>query len=80
MPVYNEATTLSAVVKRALDVRYPCDVEPVLVDDGSTDGCVTALDAVTDPRLRVIRQARNQGKGAAVRANGSRVPRRGGAA
>jgi Glycosyl transferase family 2 len=38
MPVYNEAATLAAAVKRVLDVEYPCDMELVIVDDGSTDG------------------------------------------
>jgi glycosyltransferase involved in cell wall biosynthesis len=66
MPVYNEASTLDAAVARVLDVEYPCDMELVLVDDGSTDGTqelIAGLPAsVVSHRHRV-----NRGKGAAVR-------------
>ena len=37
MPVFNEAETVAAVIKRVLDVPYPCEVELVIVDDGSVD-------------------------------------------
>jgi glycosyltransferase involved in cell wall biosynthesis len=67
MPVYNEAATVVTVVKRVLDVDYPCEVELVAVDDGSADGSADLLDAIDDPRLRVVRQDRNRGKGAAIR-------------
>ena len=35
MPVYNEVETVEVVVKRVLDVPYPCEMELVIVDDGS---------------------------------------------
>jgi dolichol-phosphate hexosyltransferase len=38
MPVYNERATLASAVKEVLNVAFPCEVEPVIVDDGSTDG------------------------------------------
>ena len=38
MPVYNERATLTAAVKDVLSVDYPCEIELVIVDDGSTDG------------------------------------------
>jgi len=37
MPAYNEAATVGVAVKRVLDIRYPCDVEIVVVNDGSAD-------------------------------------------
>ena len=40
MPVYNELNTLQDAVKDVLDVEYPCPMELVVVDDGSTDGLV----------------------------------------
>jgi glycosyltransferase involved in cell wall biosynthesis len=67
MPVYNESATVVTVVKRVLDVQYPCDVELVAVDDGSRDRSADLLDALDDPRLKVVRHERNKGKGAAIR-------------
>ena len=36
MPVYNEESTLGSIVDRVLAVEYPCDMELILVDDGTT--------------------------------------------
>jgi glycosyltransferase involved in cell wall biosynthesis len=35
MPVYNEAKTVQAVIKRVLDVSFPCQVEVVVVSNRS---------------------------------------------
>jgi dolichol-phosphate hexosyltransferase len=51
MPVFNEADTVEVVVKRVLDVPYPCDVELVIVDDGSSDGTAALLAGLDDPRV-----------------------------
>jgi glycosyltransferase involved in cell wall biosynthesis len=67
MPVYNEAATVNDAVKRVLDVEYPCDMELVLVDDGSTDGTRDLLAGLDDPRLTIRYHPRNGGKGAAIR-------------
>lgn len=67
MPVYNEAATLDRAVKRVLDVPYPCDMELVIVDDGSTDGTRDLYERFTDPRLKKVLQPVNRGKGAAIR-------------
>lgn len=67
MPVYNEAATIEAAVKRVLDVRYPCDMELVLVDDGSVDGTADKLAGLADPRIVLAAHRVNCGKGAAIR-------------
>ena len=67
MPVYNEEARLPEALKRALAVDYPCEVEMVVVNDGSADRTVEILDSADDPRLRVIHHPRNLGKGAAIR-------------
>jgi dolichol-phosphate hexosyltransferase len=67
MPVYNEEALVSQALKLALAVEYPCEVEFVVVDDGSRDGTAEALAAFTDSRLNVIRHQRNAGKGAAIK-------------
>jgi len=69
MPVYNEARTVELAAKRLLDVEFPCDVELVVVDDGSTDGTAEKVAALAgaDPRITIATHPRNRGKGAAVR-------------
>ena len=67
IPVYNEVATLVDALKRVLAVDYPCEVEFVVVEDGSTDGSRAVLEATSDPRLAVHFHDRNLGKGAAIR-------------
>ena len=65
IPVYNEVLTIAEVVRRAraLDLNK----EIILVDDGSTDGTTRVLDTLEGDDLQILRQERNQGKGAAIR-------------
>src|SRR4029079_7309864 len=69
MPVYNEARTLRTIVARVLASPVKLPMELICVDDGSRDGSADILDALAaaDPRIRVIRQPRNMGKGRAIR-------------
>ena len=68
MPVYNEAERIADALKQALAVDYPCEVELVVVDDGSRDGTADILAAAADDgRIRVITHKRNAGKGAAIK-------------
>jgi dolichol-phosphate hexosyltransferase len=73
MPVYNEEDRIADALKQALAVDYPCEIELVVVDDGSRDRTGEALGSVDDPRLRVVTHERNQGKGAAIRTAASQA-------
>jgi glycosyltransferase involved in cell wall biosynthesis len=72
IPVYDEAGTL-AQLHRELDelaAQRGCDLQIVMVDDGSTDGSWPAIQqlAEQDPRVLGIRFRRNFGKAAALSA------------
>ena len=70
IPVYNEEATVAVLLRAVLDAPLPPGVERelVVVDDGSQDGTAAALGAFAgDSRVRVFRQERNAGKGAALR-------------
>lgn len=68
MPVYNEVATLTSAVKEVLDVEYPCEIELVVVDDGSTDGTRDLYHSFeSDPRVSIHLHEKNKGKGAAIR-------------
>jgi glycosyltransferase involved in cell wall biosynthesis len=67
MPVYNERATLRRALDRLLAVAMPLPTEVLVVDDGSTDGCIeTIKDLVEDGAVRLLQQPVNQGKGAAL--------------
>jgi glycosyltransferase involved in cell wall biosynthesis len=66
IPCYNERDTVAVVIDQVL--ASPWTAEVIVVDDGSTDGTRQVLAALADnPRLRVLLQPSNQGKGAALR-------------
>src|SRR2546430_2813404 len=65
IPVFNEATTIVAVVERVQAVGL--DQEIVLVNDASSDGTAAIVDKLASTRLKVIHHPINNGKGAAIR-------------
>ena len=66
MPVYNELATVEEVVRRVL--ALPLRVQLVVVDDCSTDGTGELLARLRDGlAFTLVRQPKNQGKGAALR-------------
>ena len=65
VPCYNEEATVKELLSRVLDSPWVAEV--VVVDDGSTDGTLSAARAVADPRVRIFEQPHNMGKGAALR-------------
>ncbi|HEV8419752.1 MAG TPA: glycosyltransferase family 2 protein [Actinomycetota bacterium] len=67
IPVYNERATLRTSVERLLKIELPLSLEVIVVDDGSNDGSAETIAELEGDRLRLIRHARNRGKGAAIR-------------
>jgi glycosyltransferase involved in cell wall biosynthesis len=67
MPVYNEEARLAEALKQVLAVDYPCEVELIVVNDGSKDSSGEILERIDDARVEVVTHARNFGKGAAIR-------------
>lgn len=67
MPAYNESARIGRAVEQVLGAHYPCEVELVVVDDGSADDCYDIARSFDDARVRVFRHTVNQGKGAAVK-------------
>ena len=71
VPVYNEEEYVAVSIQRVLDVSLPdwMALEVVVVDDGSTDGSLQAVEELMpqDPRIRLFKHAANRGKGAAIR-------------
>lgn len=70
MPVFNEAKTVEAVIRRVLE--QPQVAELIVVDDASTDGTWKVLQAIGEttaglPPVRTHQHSLNQGKGAALR-------------
>jgi dolichol-phosphate hexosyltransferase len=66
MPAYNEERTILQAIDAVLAVQYPCPVELIVVDDGSTDGTPALLKEVEDPRVLLHQHPVNSGKGTAV--------------
>jgi glycosyltransferase involved in cell wall biosynthesis len=76
VPVYNERNTLRALLERARAQPLTwqgrqVELEIIVVDDCSNDGGVDFLERPASrdafPEVRLIRHARNRGKGAAIR-------------
>ena len=65
MPCFNEEATAKEILDRVLE--SPLVGEVIAVDDGSTDRTLDILSSYADPRLRVLAQPGNRGKGAALR-------------
>jgi dolichol-phosphate mannosyltransferase len=68
VPVFNESSTVAAVIHRLLEVPLPAAREIVVVNDGSTDGTRAVLDGLAPhASVRIIHAAKNGGKGRAIR-------------
>ncbi len=72
VPLYNEEEFVAVLLGRVLAAPLPdgLDREIIVVDDGSDDGSVEAVEAVAARHpgaIRLLRHPANRGKGAAIR-------------
>ncbi len=72
MPTYNEGATITLILKRVLDAHLPEGIakEVIVVDDCSADDTIQQVQAFSDANgmgIKLIKQEKNQGKGAAIR-------------
>lgn len=68
IPVYNEEKTVAGLVKTVQDVPLDLDREIILVDDCSSDGTKSVLEALAKEHeeIRCFGHSVNKGKGAAL--------------
>lgn len=70
VPCYNEQATLRSCVQDLLKIQdADLALEIIIVDDGSTDGCIAIAEALSaeHDEVRLLRHERNMGKGAVLR-------------
>jgi len=65
IPAYNERDTIAEAIARVRAVSMRKEI--IVVDDASTDGTPELVAELAGPDLMLLRQSRNQGKGAAIR-------------
>lgn len=67
IPALNEANTIQQVLDSVLELG-PLIHEVIVVDDGSTDRTAAIVQdaAAVEPKIKLLRQDRNQGKTAAI--------------
>jgi dolichol-phosphate hexosyltransferase len=67
MCAFNEQRTIGRAVRDVLAVDYPCEIELIVVDDGSSDATASIVAQFKDPRIIFHKHEVNRGKGAALR-------------
>jgi len=69
IPVYNEAGTIEACIRRVVEApKCGLDFEIIVADNKSTDGTREILANLKEPKVKVILREDHSGKGANVRA------------
>jgi glycosyltransferase involved in cell wall biosynthesis len=67
MCAFNEQQRITQAIREVLRTKYPCEIELIVVDDGSTDSTGLLAGLIDDRRLMIHRHPENQGKGSALR-------------
>jgi glycosyltransferase involved in cell wall biosynthesis len=65
MPVHNEVETIHVIIKRVLNISKVHEL--IIVDDGSIDGTIEAVEKVSSDKIKIFKHETNKGKGTAVR-------------
>lgn len=78
IPALNEEAVIAATVEHVLNLDTPpdCQIEVLVINDGSTDNTQQVLDQIDNPRLHVLTRVKpnaQQGKGAALNAGLLRI-------
>ena len=64
LPLYNRAESIVGAINSVLEQSYR-NLELIVVDDASTDQSIELVEAISDPRIRLLRHETNQGAAAA---------------
>ncbi|MCL4815501.1 MAG: glycosyltransferase family 2 protein [Bacteroidetes bacterium] len=72
IPLYNEEFTINKVISELNNVQMPSFInflEILVVDDASTDHSLSEVEKIVNqyPAVKILKQTKNKGKGAAVR-------------
>lgn len=72
IPLYNEEFTIKQVIRELNNIQMPFFVESfeiLVIDDGSTDRSMLEVEKMANrhPAIKILKQTKNRGKGAAVR-------------
>jgi len=65
IPVYNAGRFLLPALQSILTQSYT-NLEIIIIDDGSTDGCLRSIDKIADERVRIIKKRQNKGRASAL--------------
>jgi glycosyltransferase involved in cell wall biosynthesis len=64
IPCFNEEKTVKTVLHQVLSQKIVGEI--VIVDDGSLDKSIIQIQDVKDPRIKLIRNSKNMGKGKSI--------------
>ena len=65
MPVHNEVETVDEIIEHVLNITEVYEL--IIVDDGSKDGTIEAVEKISSDKIKIFKHETNRGKGAAVR-------------
>ena len=65
MPVHNEVETINEIIERVLNISVVYEL--IIIDDGSQDGTIEAVEKISSDKIKIIKHETNKGKGVAVR-------------